>query len=62
MRTGLSVRFVPPANDLLTGMVMRLTNQTAAAVQLPAGRDRLVVFDDDLPGFGLSVSKGGSRM
>jgi hypothetical protein len=43
-------------------MVMRLTNQTAAAVQLPAGRDRLVVFDDDLPGFGLSVSKGGSRM
>lgn len=41
---------------------MRLTNQTAAAVQLPAGRDRIVVFDDDLPGFGLSVSKGGSRM
>ncbi|MCJ2098977.1 tyrosine-type recombinase/integrase [Methylobacterium sp. E-046] len=41
---------------------MRLTNQTAAAVQLPPGKDRLVVFDDDLPGFGLSVSKGGSRM
>lgn len=40
---------------------MRLTNQSAIALQLPAGRDRLVVFDDDLPGFGLSVSAGGSR-
>ncbi|MCJ2053705.1 tyrosine-type recombinase/integrase [Methylobacterium sp. J-070] len=40
---------------------MRLTNQTALAVQVPAGRDKLVVFDDDLPGFGLSVSRGGSR-
>ncbi|SFT10995.1 Integrase [Methylobacterium sp. yr668] len=40
---------------------MRLTNQTAAAAQLPAGKDRLVVFDDDLPGFGLRVSAGGSR-
>jgi hypothetical protein len=27
---------------------MRLTNQTAAAAQSPAGEDRLVVFDDDL--------------
>lgn len=41
---------------------MRLTNQSALAVRLPAGRDRIVVFDDDLPGFGLSLSKGGSRM
>ena len=41
---------------------MRLTNQSAAALQIPAGRDRIVVFDDDLPGFGVSVSKGGSRM
>ena len=40
---------------------MRLTNQTALAVQVPAGRDKVVVFDDDLPGFGLSVSQGGSR-
>ncbi|MFC7664356.1 tyrosine-type recombinase/integrase [Methylorubrum suomiense] len=40
---------------------MRLTNQTAAALKLPAGRDKLVVFDDDLPGFGMSLSKGGSR-
>ncbi|MGH1572703.1 hypothetical protein ACRAWG_21065 [Methylobacterium sp. P31] len=40
---------------------MRLTNQNALAVQVPAGRDKLVVFDDDLPGFGLSVSRGGSR-
>lgn len=40
---------------------MRLTNQSAMALQLPAGRDRLVVFDDDLPGFGLRISAGGSR-
>lgn len=52
----------PSAYHVLTGTAMRLTNQTAAAVQIPAGRDRIVVFDDDLPGFGVSVSKGGSRM
>ncbi|WP_246689459.1 site-specific integrase [Methylobacterium sp. WL19] len=40
---------------------MRLTNQSAAALQLPLGKDRLVVFDDDLPGFGLRISGGGSR-
>ncbi|WP_082557821.1 site-specific integrase [Methylobacterium sp. Leaf361] len=40
---------------------MRLTNQTALALQVPAGRDKVVVFDDDLPGFGVSVSQGGSR-
>ena len=40
---------------------MRLTNQSAAALQLPPGKDRLVVFDDDLPGFGLRISGGGSR-
>jgi len=40
---------------------MRLTNQTAASVILPPGRDKLVIFDDDLPGFGMSLSKGGSR-
>nr|WP_246681643.1 site-specific integrase [Methylobacterium sp. L1A1] len=50
------------AYHVLTGTAMRFTNQTAAALQLPAGRDRIVVFDDDLPGFGVSLSKGGSRM
>lgn len=40
---------------------MRFTNQSAASLQLPPGRDSLVVFDDDLPGFGLRISAGGSR-
>lgn len=40
---------------------MRLTNQTAAAVALPSDRPQIVVFDDDLPGFGLCVNRGGSR-
>ncbi|KNY23803.1 site-specific integrase [Methylobacterium sp. ARG-1] len=40
---------------------MRLTNQTAAAVPLPTERAQVVVFDDDLPGFGLCVNRGGSR-
>lgn len=40
---------------------MRLTNQTAATVPLPRERPQVVVFDDDLAGFGLCVNRGGSR-
>ncbi|MGN8096612.1 hypothetical protein [Methylobacterium sp. 22177] len=45
-RTSGTAEIAPPTYRVLTGM--RLTNQTAAAAQFPAGEDRLVVFDDDL--------------
>ncbi len=49
-----------PAYHTLTGM--RLTNQTAAALQVPEGKAYVLVFDDDLPGFGLRANAGGSRV
>lgn len=41
---------------------MRLTNQTAAALRIPAGKKYVLAFDDELPGFGIRVSEGGSRV
>lgn len=36
---------------------MRLTNTSVAALELPPGKDRLMVFDEDLAGFGVRVSR-----
>lgn len=41
---------------------MRLTNQSAAALKVPDGKPYILVFDDDLPGFGLRANAGGSRV
>jgi integrase len=41
---------------------MRLTNQSATALSVPAGKAYILVFDEDLGGFGLRVSAGGSRV
>lgn len=41
---------------------MRLTNQTALALKVPEGKAYLLVFDDDLKGFGLRATAGGSRV
>ena len=40
---------------------MRLTNASVAALTLPAGKDRLLVYDDELKGFGVRLSAGGSK-
>lgn len=40
---------------------MRLTNPSAAALKVPEGKAYILVFDDDLPGFGLRVNAGGAR-
>ena len=41
---------------------MRLTQKTIAALDLPAGRSETIVFDEDLPGFGLRIRAGGKRV
>ena len=41
---------------------MRLTNQSAAALNVPEGKAYILVFDDDLAGFGVRVNAGGSRV
>lgn len=40
---------------------MRLTNQSATALKVPEGKAYVIVFDDDLAGFGMRASAGGSR-
>ncbi len=41
---------------------MRLTNQSATALKVPDGKAYILVFDDDLAGFGLRASAGGSKV
>lgn len=38
---------------------MRLTNPSVAALELPVGKDRLMVFDDEVKGFGVRVTQSG---
>jgi integrase len=40
---------------------MRLTKASVAKLSLPAGKSDLLVFDDDLAGFGLRLRSGGKR-
>lgn len=40
---------------------MKLTPTTVRAAGLPSGKDEAILFDDDIPGFGLRLREGGSR-
>ena len=40
---------------------MKLTQKTIAALELPAGKSEMIVFDEDLAGFGLRIRAGGKR-
>jgi integrase len=40
---------------------MKLTDRTANKPELPAGKTDLIVFDEDISGFGLRIREGGSR-
>ena len=41
---------------------MKLTKATVAKLTLPEGKSELIVFDEDLPGFGLRLRAGGSAV
>jgi integrase len=41
---------------------MKLNAKTVVAAALPAGRDDHVVWDDDMPGYGLRLREGGGRV
>ena len=41
---------------------MRLTKATMAKLAVPPGKSELIVFDEDLPGFGLRLRAGGSAV
>jgi integrase len=40
---------------------VELTKSSLASLSLPDGRDELFVWDDDMPGLGVRLRKGGSR-
>ncbi len=40
---------------------MRLTKASLAKLSLPAGKAETIVFDDNMPGFGLRIRAGGKR-
>ena len=39
---------------------MKLTKANVAKVTIPSGKSETIVFDDDIPGWGLRVRAGGS--
>jgi integrase len=41
---------------------MRFTQKTIDALDLPARKTEAIIFDDELPGFGLRLRRGGSRV
>jgi integrase len=41
---------------------MKLTRQTIVALTLVEGKTETIVFDNDLPGFGIRIRAGGSRV
>ena len=40
---------------------MRLTDAVVAALKVPADKAEMIVFDQDVPGFGIRVRRGGSK-
>jgi integrase len=40
---------------------MKLNKNSVSQIKIPAGKNEIVVFDDDVPGFGLRLRAGGSR-
>ena len=40
---------------------MKLTQKTIAALTLAEGKTEAIIFDSDLPGFGIRIRAGGSR-
>jgi integrase len=40
---------------------MKLTQKTTAALTLPEGKSEAIVFDNELPGFGVRLRAGGAR-
>jgi integrase len=52
---------LPSQKNIAEGADMKLTQKTIAALTLAEGKTETIVFDDDLPGFGIRIRAGGSR-
>ena len=40
---------------------MKLTKASVERLKLPEGKSEIIVFDDDLAGFGVRIRAGGKR-
>jgi hypothetical protein len=41
---------------------MKINAKTVDAIKRPAGRSEVIVYDDEIAGFGVRVREGGSRV
>jgi integrase len=56
------VRVFPCSSpEYFEDLAMKLTQKTIGGIRLPAGKSEHVVFDEDLPGFGLRIRGSGAR-
>src|SRR5262245_37610468 len=51
----------PALGRFLSAQAMKLTQKTVDAITLPKGKSEHSEWDDDLPGFGLRLRRGGAR-
>jgi hypothetical protein len=40
---------------------MKLEQKSVNTLDLPKGKTETIIFDDDVPGFGLRIRRGGAR-
>jgi hypothetical protein len=40
---------------------VKLTAKTIDAIQLPVGKAEIIIYDENIPGFGIRIRGGGSR-
>ncbi|MBC8012879.1 MAG: DUF4102 domain-containing protein, partial [Methyloceanibacter sp.] len=40
---------------------MKLTQESVERLRLPSGKDEIIYFDDQMPGFGVRLRAGGSK-
>jgi integrase len=52
---------LPMGFPILRRCAVKLTQRTLGTLELPAGKDDDIVFDDDLPGFGIRIRRSGAR-
>jgi integrase len=51
----------PIASQTARGTPIKITKAAVERLKLPEGKSELLVFDEDLPGFGLRIRAGGKR-
>jgi integrase len=52
---------LPNVSHVLPRPEMKLTRTNVARLSLPAGKSESIVFDDEVPGFGIRLRAGGKR-